>query len=334
MAEQRGLSKKFMNDLVTGNLHSLLSRVRLDTSLDLQIRGNSLNVYYRGGSLVRVDAPTKRNPEAYKFTFNPDYAKDRKPPLVLPPPLVANAKTCERWVKMVPELKDTMDLWFGKHPKDERALQQLVVWENNDSPWAKGTDYFIVDIEYDSRKGNSKKGEGGRFDLIALKWESTPASRSMRGKTKPKLTIIEMKAGDGALKGKAGLHDHVRVLERFSSSPTRKAEFAREMIAAFRQKQQLGLIRALPIRGSKSYPRPMPRLSEVDSELDFMILLVGHDPASRKLAAELESLKTRLPIQICTANFMGFGLHKEGVCSLAQFLERFQLQVGSKPHLK
>ncbi len=224
------------------------------------------------------------------------------------------------WIVAIPEIKDTMDCWFGEHPKDERALQQLVVWENNDSPWAKGTDYFIVDIEYDSRKGKSKEGGGGRFDLVALKLESDSASRKLIGKTKPKFTIIEMKAGDGALKGKAGLQEHVTVLEKFNNS-TNKTEFIKEMIKVFNQKNELGLIKSIPAK--KEYLQQ----GGVDNEIEYMLLLAGHDPASKKLSTKLLSLNTKLPLVICTANFMGFGLYKENIYNIKEFTERFKEQI-------
>ncbi len=326
MAKQRGLSPTFMEDLASGHLSPLLKRVQDDTSLDLQIRGDYLNVYYRGGSLLKVE-PVKKKSAAYSFSFNPKYAKDREDKLQCPPPVVADIDGCEAWINAVPELKDTMDLWFGKHPKDERALQQMVVWENNDGPWANGTDYFIVDIEYDSRKGNSTKGEGGRFDLVAIKWESTPSARSLRSQIKPRLVIIEMKAGDGALKGSAGLQDHVNVLGQFAGSSARKQAFIQEMVCVFNQKYKLGLIKRISPRKSMKVPDDLLTPQDLDTELDFMLLFAGHDPASKQLSGELKALKTKLPLQICTASFMGFGLYKENVYEMPVFMARYAGQI-------
>jgi len=325
---KRGLSDKFMGDLQDGILKSLLSRVRKDTSLDLQIRADGINIYYRGGSLLRVD-PIKKSPGAYRFFFNDDYGKrgkigsKAKVTISLPHQIVADKSGCEDWIRAVPLLKDTMDLWFGENPKDERALQQLVVWENNDSPWANGTDYFIIDIEYDNRKGNSAKGEGGRFDLVALYWASDRQARQLKGKLTPRLAVIEMKAGDGALKGKAGLQAHIDVLEKFNASGSGRKAFAEEMMTAFRQKQQLGLVRALPLDRAPATPRRLPSVTDLAPEIEYMLLLVGHDPASTKLRTELAALKTKLPLAVCAANFMGFGLYKENVHPLPDFLATY-----------
>lgn len=320
LMNKRRLSQKFMEDLKVGRaLHPLLRRVQLDTTLDLEIRDNYLNVYYRGGSLVKV-VPIKRRAGNYTFTFNTNYVLKPKSALTdLEENTVTSAAETEKWIIRIAEFKDAMDLWFGLHPKDERSLQQMVIWENNDSPWANGTDYFIVDIEYDSRKGNA--GQGGRFDLVALRWESDATSRKLKGKKRPKLVVIEMKAGDGALKGKAGLKDHVAVLQDFAATKSRKAMFVREMLGVFAQKRELNLIRGL------SRNKNVLNQENIDSEIDFMLLLAGHDPESKKLSDELKTLQTELPIMISTANFMGFGLYKENVHTLIEFSDRFSSQI-------
>jgi hypothetical protein len=320
MKYRRGLSEAFMNDLERGVLNPLLERVRADTSLDLQIRENYLNIYYRGGSLLKV-SPRPRRKSQYVFDFNRKYfAPEKRKTARLEAPEVDSTDSVCGWLSNFGCLKDTMDLWFGKHPKDERSLQQLVVWENNDGPWANGTDYFIVDIEYDSRKGESTKGEGGRFDLVALHWPSDSQTRQLKGKCQPKLAVIEMKAGDGALKGKAGLQDHVEVWERFNASGARRKAFAEEMMTVFQQKQQLGLIRALPGGCSSAKPRRLPAASDLAPEIEYLLLLAGHDPASTKLRMELEAIRTELPIAVCTANFIGFALYQENIHSLSDFM--------------
>lgn len=318
--KKRGLSAKFMEDLKEdGILHPLLRRVRRDTTLDFEIRYNYLNVYYRGGSLVKV-SPLPREADKYTLTFNTNYVSKAKSAATdFQECTVASIADTENWIACIAVLKDTMDLWFGVHPKDERALQQMVVWENNDSPWANGTDYFIVDIEYDSRKGNAD--EGGRFDLVALRWESDAVSRKLKGKKRPKLVVIEMKAGDGALKGKAGLQDHIAVLQEFAASKSRKTMFVQEMLGVFTQKRELNLIRGL------SHNKNMLDQVSIDTDLGFMLLLAGHDPASKKLSDELRTLQTELPITFSTANFMGFGLYKENVHTLIEFRERFSAQI-------
>jgi len=46
----RRLSDRFMKDLKSGLLQPLLQRVHDDPTLELEIRDDYINVYYRGGA--------------------------------------------------------------------------------------------------------------------------------------------------------------------------------------------------------------------------------------------------------------------------------------------
>lgn len=56
----RGLRQKFMNDLSEGVLAPLRDRVLADRSLCLEIRENYINIYYRGGNLLKLSAAPQR----------------------------------------------------------------------------------------------------------------------------------------------------------------------------------------------------------------------------------------------------------------------------------
>ena len=51
----RSLSDEFLNDLKEGGrLEKLLERVKKDSTLDLQFRGNRIDIYYRGGTVLAL----------------------------------------------------------------------------------------------------------------------------------------------------------------------------------------------------------------------------------------------------------------------------------------
>jgi len=50
----RRLSDQFMAGLKEGWLHPLLDRVKADRTLCLEIREDYVNIYYRGGNLLKV----------------------------------------------------------------------------------------------------------------------------------------------------------------------------------------------------------------------------------------------------------------------------------------
>lgn len=304
---QRGLSQKFMSALKDeGILSPFLHRVHSDQALDLEIRNDYVNIYYRGGNIFRV-APGCDG--QYLVSFNKEYAAGSRTSLVLPKNPITCIADAEKWITYIPQLKDTMDLWFGKHPKDERALQQLVSWENNTSPWANGTDYFIIDIEYDNHKG-------ARFDLVALKWDSTPSARKLAKGYTPRLVIIEMKAGDGAVKGDAGILAHVEKTNKFLNCAEQVGSFKKEMLRIFSQKRELGLVK--PLRKNSN------AVTTFDANIEFMILFVGHDPSKTNFLKELNTINdTNCNVQVCAANFMGFGLFSERVYPLNEFKMKF-----------
>ena len=309
--KQRGLSPEFMTDMTlpNGMLKPLLERVQSDTSLQMDIRSDCVNVYYRGGNLLRVKRPQD---SVYRFTFDTKYVPETlRSSMKFPDATVESKEQTQEWIRKIPLIKDTMDLWFGKHPKDERALQQLVAWENNSSPWAGSTDYFIVDIEYANR-------EGARFDLVALRWDSTASARRLSKGYRPRLTIIEMKSGDGAVKGNSGMAAHLKQLQVFLGRTDKVAMFKKEMLNVFKQKRELGLIKSLRGNGNE--------VKDFDASVDVLFLLAGHDPESARLSGELSGIEQAcsvenpiFPIGFCTANFMGFALYNQNIHSLGEF---------------
>lgn len=52
--KQRQISEEMLNAFLSGELSSLLEAVKKDDTLDLELRGDSVNIYYRGGSLFKI----------------------------------------------------------------------------------------------------------------------------------------------------------------------------------------------------------------------------------------------------------------------------------------
>ena len=68
----RLLSNSFMNDLVdhSGFLFPLLDRVKKDQTLMLAIRDGYINIYYRGGNLLRI---REKSANTYEAAFDENY---------------------------------------------------------------------------------------------------------------------------------------------------------------------------------------------------------------------------------------------------------------------
>lgn len=311
----RLLDNHFMSDLKEekGLLHPFLALVQTDQTLDLEIRDNYINIYYRGGNLTRIG----RTRDSYIAEFDFHYLgagwERNVPGDIFGKPL--NNSIVQDWVRNVGNIKHGMDLWFGAHAKDEREFQQLLVRENNIAHTAGGTDFFILDIEY--------ADQNARFDAVALEWESSGIKRQLRS-YQPRLAFIEIKYGDGALAGRSGIENHIRDLDAYLERAGLE-KIRQEMIALFQQKRKLGLIPGLA--------KNINQIKELSPENpDFIFLLAGHDPDSRKLL----DILTRRPemkhanLKFAAANLLGWGLYKQNILSRDEFLNRYRRQIFAR----
>ena len=138
----RGLTKNLIDHLKSGLIAPMLGLIKLDSTLCLEIRENYINIYYRGGNIIRIE----ENQWLFKASFDRKYLHENLTNVPDLPGILNNAEDVEAWIDAIPFLKHEMDLWFGHHPKNEREFQQLLLRENNFGNSAKGTDYFICDI--------------------------------------------------------------------------------------------------------------------------------------------------------------------------------------------
>ena len=294
----RALSPPFFEALQAGLLRPLLDRVLQDRTLDLQLRDDYLNVYYRGGSLLRL----ARTETSYTAAFDRQYA--RGAPLDLPESTVGDADGVARWIEAFPRIKLAMDLFFGRHPKEEREIQQVIARDNNIGSVSRATDFYICDIEYDT-------GTGSRFDLVAVHWPSTPADRKQSDGRR--LVIGEVKQGDGALTGASGLTAHVQDVESFLAEAGKVEALKQQMVTVFNQKRALGLVNSGRDLASFSDEPPL-----------LLLVLANHDPGKSALRDVLSSLPTttRCEVRIATGSLVGYGLFEPGLLTVKQALAR------------
>jgi hypothetical protein len=196
----RELSKCFLDDLTAedGLLRPILERVKRDHTLMLAIRDGYINIYYRGGNLLKLTCNGMAH--SYKASFDPEYDKSGQLLRSDLPEAITRAEHVRVWLDELPHLKQIMDFFFSDHNKSEREFQQLVVRENNYSRISNETEYFITDIEF------ADSSIRARFDMLAIRWLAS----ERKDRRKCRAALMEMKYGDQALDGKAGLLDHLR----------------------------------------------------------------------------------------------------------------------------
>ena len=305
---KRGLSETFMIDL-KGYLKPILDLVIRDHTLCLQIRKDYLNIYYRGGSIMKLE----RKGQSYSASFNSNYFKsedkERKGKITKDlPNQIKSIEGANKWVENIPLLKQIMDEHFSTHSKTEREFQQLVARENNNSIISNDTDYFITDIEYthpDSRES--------RFDLVGINWKSTAQER--KSEDNCRIVLIEMKFGDGALGGNAGIRKHLIDIDKFCGDKKKLDILKGETISSFLQLRELGLIQF----GKNGNKTQIKQLSTDNPE--FILLFANHKPSKSKLESELKELPnlSNADVKIATSNFMGYGLYNKNMLSIEDF---------------
>ncbi|MGL5722493.1 MAG: hypothetical protein ACRCY4_08850, partial [Brevinema sp.] len=291
---ERMLSKKFMDDLKneTGSLHHILTRVQKDDTLLLQIRKDYINIYYRGCSALKLDAPATKS-ENYMATIDKAYlAKGASTTFEFNP---------KEWLEQLPNIKDKIDLNLGTKRRSEREFQQLVARENSFSEIANSTDYFIIDIERADRIG--------RFDMVAIKWLATSSDR--KNPTDCQLVFIEMKYGHKAFDN---LEKHYEDVNNFLSTN----DLRKEALSIFKQLRELGLV--------ELSEKNKNEVVSLNDKVEFILLCANLSPNSTKntnvqdIIKKFEQSKPKnLEYRFATASFMGYALYDKFMLNKDEF---------------
>lgn len=306
----RALSQSFMDDLLKedGLLNPVLYRVKQDHTLMLSIRKDYINIYYRGGNILRI----KELPSAaYSTFFDNNYNKSGA---LLPelPEVIESQADASAWVNALQVLKGVMDLYLSQYSKPEREFQQLVARENNFSTIANQSEYFVSDIEF------ADSDLGARFDILALRWLTSQRKHINRCR----LALIEMKYGDAALGGSAGVLKHLHDIDELISDSSKYRLLLETTETQFNQLDELGLITFKRVANWKKI-----ELS-ADDKPEVIFLLANHNPRSSKLHAILSAPKVeayanspKFDLRFYISSFAGYGLHVDCMVTMKQFLE-------------
>ncbi len=168
------------------------------------VRKNEIHIYYLGGRILKITKSYNK----LRFFFDLKYAKKQKASDELNEygdiikKLNENQYDVDLWVEHFNKLKLCMKNYRENvSPNPERQLQQVLELENRDFDG----EVVIIDNEYGVREEHSKNSKLCKVDLVALYKDSA----------KYKICLIELKLGDGAIAGKAGITDHIKSCKLF-----------------------------------------------------------------------------------------------------------------------
>lgn len=296
--EKRSISDGLM-EILKKDYSKITQYVRVSPYLDMEMRGNCVMVYYRGGKILTIfeDKTMEGLVEEY---YN---KKDENTKLLVP-----QIDTIEDYFAKAMHVIDMYEA-DEKSRLGEKEIQQRVVYENNLSVNACKTDYFVADIEW-----ADNDTLGGRADIIAFRWNHMEHKKRLL-----QLTIIEVKQGEESIvtsvdnKGNisAGLSKHYDDFEKLRQDKDGVKTLAEDMLIVLKQKMDLGLVKGLEklfedSRGNKKTPEILP-------EVDFLFLLSNYHHYSDNLKNELEKLPD--DARFISSSFMGYGLYKDFIRS-------------------
>jgi hypothetical protein len=302
----RGLSNKFIHDLQNqdGILYPILERIRNDHTLMLAIRDGYLNVYYRGGNILKVS----EDKGFYQTFFDVNYGLGK---------IIDNAEStvesrndAEKMVDYLSNRKMIMDEFFAKKGKAEREFQQLVARENNNSSISGKCEYFITDIEITIR-------DLARFDMAAIQW----LAKDRKNGSRCKPALIEMKYGDSSLQGDAGLVKHLKDMDTFISK--RHEQYVDLLHTMENQFNQLVELRLLKYNQGVSNAKIK---LEVNVIPEIVFIIANHNPRSKILRELLAKPEVQMygqsklfDLKFYVASFAGYGLHTNCMHELREF---------------
>ena len=306
----RALSQTFMNDLLNQNglLHPILERLKQDHTLMLSIREDYTNIYYRGGNILRVKE--QRN-GSYSAFFDNEYNKSALPSPDLPD-TIESQDAARVWGGSFQDLKGIMDFYFSKYSKPEREFQQLVARENNFSTISNQSEYFVSDIEF------ADSNLGARFDILALRWLAS--QRKNTSNCRP--ALIEMKYGDDALNGNAGVLKHLQDIDALISDGNKYKALIETMEMQFNQLDELGLLNFNRVANWTKIKL------DANEKPEVIFVLANHNPRSSMLSKilndpEIDTYDHSLnfDLKFYAASFAGYALHADCMVTLSQFRE-------------
>ena len=247
----RKLSESFLQTLQIGFLSGLTQRVIEDIDLDLEIRSNSINIYYKGNSLLKLD---EIRPKRYRISIHPKFTGG------VDFQELVDEETTHAFLQQIPLIKENII----KHGKSslEIEYEQMIIRANNYEP-RNNSEYFIVDRQYVA-------GQSRRFDLTGFNWPRD----GRKWKQEVSVCLFEVKFAlnqdiqDG----------HQQLMRYYDVIKDRAADIAYETEVVFKQKLELGFFNQSPARLEAMKTLSFAR--EID-KFQFVLVLVDYNPNSK-----------------------------------------------------
>ena len=303
------ISNNFVTDLQDGILRNILKYVKSDTTLAMELRKDCVNIYYRGGSLLKIKEVGEG---LYNGYFDKNYISSMNSQGVLVECIkgIDDTAKANKLIDYIPKIKQQMDLWMKIEMPDggEREYKHIVAKENNYGLIGKESDYFIGDIEYRGSLGSYL------FDMIGIKWSvnNTDAKNV-------DLALFKMYYGSKNLEpSKVNLKNLDDIIEFLHDEKSLNI-LKDDLKEIYKVKTLLGLL----------YPYEELEVDFSD-KIKIVYVFGNHNGENQKLknilidirnSKQYEELSKITDIKIATSSFMGYGLYEKNMIDFDKAIE-------------
>lgn len=304
----RALSADFLYWL---NENKLLKTIKSNPLLNIGMRGNKINIYYRGAKILTITDRIISNPKKQLIQLDSKY--------------IGTESICPPTLDNIQEYLNEAICAVNNSGKvvAEQEIRQTIAYANNLSANANDTDYFIVDQEYSAP---SSSGKNCKFDMVALRWPSKKKARRSPNIKDFEIVIFELKHGINAVgssskaqNGKAAdLKSHMEDFKSFVSNDSICHQFKHDILSMFRQQCILEdgffcsgkMHKYEKIKGLKHIPAFIESLT--DSQIERIPVKFGFIISDYKLASTVLTEQLSMfddDFLFATSSFMGYGLY-------------------------
>ena len=253
----RALSDEFLcklNPEKGGIYGPLVNRVRRDKDLDLEFRGNYINIYYQGHNILML----RQNGGieiSDVFTRN----------LAGFPKSLKTSEEVDKYLELLPNIKDNVtyrDENRRSSKSRELEFEQLLIRANNLES-RNNSEYIVIDRQYVV----TNKGKKDRWDLVALRW---PLDKRGAHYQEGYLSIIEVKYALNP-----DIQDIKDQVEKYGLYfEANRHNICKEMKTVLDQKLELGLLNKT--EGQIKRLRKLPIVPDVE-ETEIIIYLIDYN---------------------------------------------------------
>lgn len=301
---ERIISNNFINDLEDGVLRNILKYVKSDTTLAMEIRKDGINIYYRGGSLLKIKEVGENQYNGY---FDKNYIKTENNQSVVVEciPSIDNVSKANKLIDYIPKIKQQMDLWMKIEMPygGEREYKHFVAKENNYGFIGNESNYFIGDIEYRGSLNNYL------FDMIGVKWKADNDNSENLD-----LVLFKMYYGDSYLNTLEEVLSDLDNMIEFLHDEKSLSILKDDLKEIYKTKSILGLL----------YPYEELRIGFSD-KIEIVYIFGNQRNANDNLKNILIGIKNSkqykeiskiADVKIARSSFMGYALYEKNMINL------------------